>query len=315
MHDCYSKIDLKLKLGIINGSTRMLKPINDNRLILVVGATGKQGGAVARHLLKNGFKVRALTRNAESLAAKRLTEQGAEVVVGNLDDRDSLQQVMAGVNRIFSVQNYWEKGVGYEGEIRQGRNLADVAKAFGVQHFVQSTMADGCTFPNQLEHFKSKAEVEQYIKAIQLPYTFLGTVTFMDNVLDSAFGGAWTFPFIADVMKPDMPYHMLAVDDLGGIAAAVFANPAEYIGWKINISSDCPTVPEMKQIYKVVSDKSAKWFTLPVWLCQLINREFVEQMKWQSAGNWVFGTEEASAIYPKLTSFNKFLRIHQVKNL
>ncbi|MFN5304822.1 MAG: NmrA family NAD(P)-binding protein, partial [Pseudanabaena sp.] len=79
MHFCYNAIDLKLKLGIINRSTRMLKPTNDNRRILVVGATGKQGGAVARHLLKNGFKVRALTRNAESPAAKRLTEQGAEV--------------------------------------------------------------------------------------------------------------------------------------------------------------------------------------------------------------------------------------------
>jgi hypothetical protein len=46
-----------------------------------------------------------------------------------------------------------------------------------------------------------------------------------------------------------------------------------------------------------------------------MNHEFVEQMKWQSAGNWVFRTEEARAIYPNLTSFQEFLRIHQVKNL
>jgi uncharacterized protein YbjT (DUF2867 family) len=293
----------------------MDKSMNDSHLILVVGATGKQGGAVTRHLLNNGFKVKALTRNAESPAAKRLVEQGAEVVVGNLDDRDSLYQAVVGVTGVFSVQNYWEKGVGYEGEIRQGKNLADVAKASGVRHFVQSTMADGCTFPQQLEHFKSKAEVEQYITAIQLPYTFLGTVTFMDNLLDAAFGGEWTFPFISGVMKPEIPYHMLAVDDVGGIAAAVFANPTKYIGQKINMASDCPTVPEMKQLYKAVSSRSAKWFTLPVWLCQLMNHEFVEQMKWQSAGNWVFRTEEARAIYPNLTSFQEFLRIHQVKNL
>jgi uncharacterized protein YbjT (DUF2867 family) len=293
----------------------MDKLINGSTLILVVGATGKQGGAVTRHLLNNGFKVRALTRNAESPAAKRLVEQGAELVIGNLDDRDSLQQAVLGVTGVFSVQNYWEKGVGYKGEVRQGKNLADVAKASGVQHFVQSTMADGCTVPQQLEHFKSKAEVEQYIKAIQLPHTFLGTVTFMDNVLDSAFGGEWTFPFISSIMQPEVSYHMLAVDDMGAIAAAVFANPTQYIGQKINMASDCPTVPEMKQIYKAVSGRSAKWFTLPAWLCQLINHEFVEQMKWQSAGNWVFNTEEASAIYPRLTSFQEFLRIHQVKNL
>jgi uncharacterized protein YbjT (DUF2867 family) len=293
----------------------MYKQMNDSHLILVVGATGKQGGAVTRHLLNNGFKVKALTRNAESAAAKRLVEQGAEVVVGNLDDRDSLQQAVVEITGVFSVQNYWEKGVGYEGEIRQGKNLADVAKASGVRHFVQSTMADGCTFPQQLEHFKSKAEVERYIKAIQLPYTFLGTVTFMDNVLDAAFGGEWTFPFISGVMKPETPYHMLAVDDLGGIAAVVFANATKYIGQKINMTSDCPTISEMKQLYKEVSGKSAKWFALPAWLCQLMNREFVEQMKWQSAGNWVFRTEEVRDIYPSLTSFKEFLHIHQVKNL
>jgi hypothetical protein len=137
----------------------------------------------------------------------------------------------------------------------------------------------------------------------------------MDNILDAAFGGEWTFPFISGVMKPDVPYHMLSVDDLGRITAVVFINTEKYIGKKINLSSDCPTVPEMKQIYRAVSGRSAKWFQLPVWLCKLLNREFVEQMKWQSAGNWVFTTEEAKNIYPKLTSFEAFLRSHQVHNL
>jgi uncharacterized protein YbjT (DUF2867 family) len=283
--------------------------------ILVVGATGKQGGAVTRHLLKNGFKVRALTRNPESPAAQRLAEQGAEVAIANLDDRESLQKAIAGVNGVFSVQNYWEKGVGYAGEIRQGKNLADAAKAAGVRHFVQSTMADGLTFPERLEHFQSKAAVEQYIKAIQLPYTFLGTVTFMDNAIDPAFGGEWTFPFISGVMKPDLPYHMLAVDDLGAIAATVFADPVKYLGRKINLSSDRPTVPEMKQVYREVSGRSPKWFAFPAWLCRLINREFAEQLKWQSAGNWDFSTEKTKDVYPKVTLFSEFLRINRVKNL
>jgi uncharacterized protein YbjT (DUF2867 family) len=295
----------------MNRISRMHKPPDRNKLILVAGATGKQGGTVTRHLLKNGFSVRALTRNSKSPAANQLAAQGATIAVGNLDDRDSLQQAVVGVDGVFSVQNYWEKGVGSEGEIRQGKNLADAAKSEGVRHFVQSTMAEGCTFPDRLEHFKSKAEIEKYIEAIQLPYTFLGTVTFMDNILDAAFGGEWTFPFISGVIKPDVPYHMLAVDDLGGIAAAVFINPEEYIGQKINLSSDRPTVSEMKQIYKAVSGRSAKWFQLPVWLCKLLNREFTEQMKWQSAGNWIFTTEEARNIYP----FEAFLRSHQVQNL
>jgi uncharacterized protein YbjT (DUF2867 family) len=314
MHGGYIKIQPKLRQNLINRSLSMSRI--DAPLILVVGATGKQGGAVTQHLLRHGgFRVRALTRNANSPAAQRLVAQGAEVVVGDLADRDTLQSAMTGVGRVFSVQNYWEKGVGYAGEIQQAKNLADIALAAGVEHFVQSTMADGATFPDRLTHFKSKAAIEQYIQSIGLPYTFLGTVTFMDNTIDPAFGGAWTFPFIAGVMSADTPYHMLAIDDLGGIAAAVLADPVSYIGRKINLSSDCPTVSEMKQIYKTVSGKSAKWFTFPTGLCRLINHEFVAQMQWQSARNWNFGTTEASAIYPNLTSFAEFLRIHQVKNL
>jgi uncharacterized protein YbjT (DUF2867 family) len=157
MHDCYSAFNSKLKLSVNEYRiSTMHKLPNQNKLILVTGATGKQGGAVTRHLLKNGFKVRALIRDPESLAAKQLLAQGATIVVGNLDDRDSLQQAVVGVDGVFSVQNYWGKGIGYEGEIRQGKNLADVAKSAGVHHFVQSTMADGRTFPNQLEHFNSK---------------------------------------------------------------------------------------------------------------------------------------------------------------
>jgi uncharacterized protein YbjT (DUF2867 family) len=315
MHGGHSAFNSTLKLSIMNGISTMQEPIDRNKTILVVGATGKQGGAVSRHLLKNGFTVRALTRNLTSPASEKLVALGATIAIGNLDDRDSLKQALMGVDGVFSVQNYWEKGVGYAGEIRQGKILVDAAKSAGVRHFVQSTMADGRTFPDRLEHFKSKAEIEKYIKAIQLPYTLLGTVTFMDNILDPAFGGEWTFPFISGVMKPDAPYHMLSVDDLGGIAAAVFANAEKYIGKKIDLASDRPTVPEMKQIYRSVGGRPAKWFQLPVWLCKLLNREFVEQMKWQSAGNWVFTTEAARNIYPNLTSFEAFLQSHQVHNL
>jgi uncharacterized protein YbjT (DUF2867 family) len=109
--------------------------------ILVVGATGQQGGAVARHLLANRRNVRALTRNPSSEAAERLRREGAEVVTGDLDQPDTLAAALLGVQGVFSVQNFYEPGVGHDGEIRQGRALVDAAKAAGVPHFVQSTMA------------------------------------------------------------------------------------------------------------------------------------------------------------------------------
>lgn len=287
------------------------------KTIAVVGATGRQGGAVVRHLLRTGaFRVRALVRDKTSATAARLHSLGVEVHQGDMEDPSSLETALAGADGVFSVQNYWEKGVGYEGEIRQGKNLALAAKKAGVGHFVQSTMADGAIpFTEEMKHFRSKKVLEDYIDEIGLPRTFLGTVTFVDNILVPELGGAWTFPFISGILSPQTPYHVLAVDDIGGVAAAVFAQPDRFIGRKINMAGDALNVPEMKSVYREVSGKRPKRLRFPVWLCRLINGEFVAQLEWQREGGWTFGTDEARAVYPIMTSFREFLTKHSVSNL
>jgi len=77
-----------------------------DKIILVTGATGKQGGATARHLIKLGFKVRALTRKPEGKSAKALNALGIEVIKGNLNDINSLDPAVKGVYGIFAVTNY-----------------------------------------------------------------------------------------------------------------------------------------------------------------------------------------------------------------
>lgn len=107
------------------------------KTIAVVGATGRQGGAVVRHLLRTGdFRARALVRDKTSPAAARLPSLGVEVHQADLEDPSSLEAALAGADGVFSVQNYWEKCVGYDGEIRQGKNLALAAKRAGIGHFV-----------------------------------------------------------------------------------------------------------------------------------------------------------------------------------
>jgi uncharacterized protein YbjT (DUF2867 family) len=287
------------------------------KMIAVSGATGRQGGAVIRHLLKSGgFRVRAISRNKNSPVAARLASQGAEVVEADFDNAPSLEKALAGADGVFSVQNYWEKGIGFDGEIRQGKNLANAAKTAGVKHFVQSTMATGAMgFSAEMKHFRSKAVLEDHIDRIGLPRTFLGTVTFMDNVLFSELGGAWTFPFLSGILGPATPYHLLAVDDIGGVAAAVFAESERFIGRKINLAGDTSSVPELKIAYREVTGKNPKRLKFPVWLCRMINKEFVCQLEWQRAGGWTFGTEEARAVYPGMASFQDFLVQHGVKNL
>src|SRR5215467_15506056 len=109
-----------------------------DKTILVAGATGRQGGAAIRHLLPNGWKLRALTRNPNGYAARQLSGQGVEIVQGDLEDPVSLERAARGVYGIFSVQDYWVTG--FRREVQQGKNLADIAKKTGVAHFVYSSV-------------------------------------------------------------------------------------------------------------------------------------------------------------------------------
>src|SRR5229473_822966 len=124
-----------------------------DKTILVAGATGRQGGAVIRHLLPNGWKLRALTLNPDSHAAQGLVRQGVEVVQGDLEDPSSLDRASRGVYGIYSVQDFWT--VGAKREVQQGKNLADAAKKAGVQHFVYSSVG-GAERNSAIDHWESK---------------------------------------------------------------------------------------------------------------------------------------------------------------
>ena len=288
--------------------------MNSNKIVLVIGATGKQGGAVARWLVADGFRVRALTRDPHSVKAHRLRAQGAEIAIGNLDDRMSLERAVSGVYGVFSVQNYWEPGVGYAGEIRQGKNLADAAKHAGVAHYVQSTMADAGSFRG-VAHFESKAVVEHYIDQIGLPRTFIGTVYFMDNLLDPHMGGSMTFPVLSGALKPTTRFHMVAVDDIGAIVATVFQHPQQFIGEKLNVAGDVLTVQQMKAVYHHVMGKRPRAYWIPAWMLQVMNKEFAHQLQWHNRVGWTFTPEHAQQVHPGLMSFEQFVRTHRPHGL
>jgi NAD(P)-dependent dehydrogenase (short-subunit alcohol dehydrogenase family) len=120
----------------------------NSNVVLVTGATGHQGGASARRLLANGWRVRALVRNPDDPAARALADKGVEIVQGDMTDRASLDRAMRGVYGVHSVQAYMPKDAA--GEIRQGTNVADAAKAAGVQHLVYSSAA-GPEDPSELD--------------------------------------------------------------------------------------------------------------------------------------------------------------------
>jgi uncharacterized protein YbjT (DUF2867 family) len=282
--------------------------------VLVTGATGNQGGSVARHLLAKGVCVRALTRSGDSTAANALRRAGAEIAVGDMNDTASLDRALIGVNAVFAVQDFWAKGVGYAGEVRQGINLANAALRAGVRHFVQSGMAQAARIEG-IEHFESKRAICEHIKQIGLPHTIVGTVYFMDNFLDPKRGGSMTFPTLSGTLNPTTKMHMLVLDDLGTIVAYILTHSEQFLNQYVDIASDCLTVPEMKKIYERIAGKRPKSWSLPAWMLRLFSRDFAKQLAWQNDPGWSFSIEPSRAIHPQLCSFEQFIRLHKIQNL
>jgi uncharacterized protein YbjT (DUF2867 family) len=277
-------------------------------LVLVTGATGRQGGAVARHLLDGGFRVRALTRDPEKAGAKRLSERGAEIARGDLDDRASLEKGIAGCHGVFSVQNYWEKGVGYEGEVRQGRQLADVAKAAGVGHFVQSSI---CIHPGgeaaAPEHFRSKFVIEDHIRSIDLPATMVRTVMFAENFTDPQYGRMMV-PILRGSLADDVPMHLVVVDDIGRMVRRVCEDPARYLGRTVDVVSEILTIGQITAAWERASGKKRPWWKMPHFLLRLIGGEMAAQFRWNRDVRWRVTMDEVHRELPETASVEAYLR-------
>ena len=284
----------------------MLNQQNAERLILVTGATGKQGGAVVHHLLERGLRVRALTRDSTKPKAQALAEQGAEVVQGDLDDQASVQQALKGVYGVFSVQNYYETG--YDGEVRQGVNLADTALAANVQHFVYSSVGSAYG-QTRIPHFDSKWEVEEHIRSIALPYTIVRPVALMENweaQRKDISGGTLQWP-----IDPDKKLQQVSVDDVGAIAAIALEHPDQWLGREVDLAGDESTMPQLAQTFSRVIGRPVRYVQIP-WeqFQQATGEEITVMTKWFNNVGYEANIPALQAEYPKLTTFEQYLRHH-----
>jgi uncharacterized protein YbjT (DUF2867 family) len=204
---------------------------------LVTGATGQQGGAVARALLAKGQQVRVMTRHPEKAAS--LAKAGAEVVQGDLTNQAILQMALRGVHGVFAMSTPFEEGM--EAEVRQGTMLADAAKQAGITHYVYTSV--GSAHRNTgIPHFDSKWKVEQHIRQIGLPATILRPVWFMENFTTFAkpsAEGVFMLP-----MKPARKLAMVALKDIGEFGATAFLRPNDFLGQAIDLAGDELTMPE-----------------------------------------------------------------------
>ncbi|MBD1895870.1 NmrA/HSCARG family protein [Coleofasciculus sp. FACHB-129] len=284
----------------------MPQSINAERLILVTGSTGNQGSAIARHLLQRGnFKVRALVRDPNKPASLALQQAGAELVVGDLNDRASLDRALQGAYGVFSLQIFLD---GLDTEIRQGKAVADAAKAVGIQHFVYSSV--GSAERNTgVPHFDSKFQVEEYIRASELPYTILRPVFFLYNY--NMMRPMVETGTLFQPLSPETKLQQLSEEDYGEMVADVFDRPADFMNREIELASVDMTMPEIAAAFSRVLGKTVQYQQIPFEAFeQQIGEELTIMYRWFENVGYAADLAQLKRDFPAPTDFESYLRDH-----
>jgi uncharacterized protein YbjT (DUF2867 family) len=276
---------------------------NKNKVILVTGATGHQGGAAVRQLVERGFAVRALTRDPDQPKARALGGHGAEVVQGDVDDQASLTRALEGAYGVYSVQNSHTAGI--EGEIRQGTNLADAAKRSAITHFVYSSVcsADQNT---GIPHFDSKFRIEEHIRRTGMRFTIVRPVFFMENWLtmrDKIANGRLELP-----LEPATRLQMIAVNDIGGVVAMAFEHSGKWQDRAFELAGDELSMSELAQVFTRVAGREVQYVKVP-WdeFEGKAGKEITLMYRWFQDTGYHVDISAVRQEYPKLTSFTSWI--------
>jgi uncharacterized protein YbjT (DUF2867 family) len=247
-------------------------------IILVTGATGNQGGAVARHLLSKGYKVRAMTRKLQGDKAREISALGAELVQADYDEPGSLEKALEGVWGVFAVQNTWEAGVVREEE--QGKLLAELARKKGITHFVYSSVGSAHRATG-VPHFDNKYRIEQKVRSLGFPsWTILRPVFFMDNFLSPWFKPGLTEGKLMIGIKPDTRLQMIAVDDIGRFGLLAFEQHEKMNGVELDIAGDEMTMPEAAAILSGAMGREVRYVEASKDEVRRASEDYATMLEW-----------------------------------
>lgn len=252
--------------------------MNQQDLILVTGATGQQGGSVARELLAKGRRVRAMTRKPDSAAAQELRKLGAEIVAGDFDDVSSVERALSGAWGAYAVQNTWEAGV--EREEQQGKKFAELAKLAGVRHFVQGSVGSAHRSTG-IPHFDNKWRIEEKVRSLGFPsHVVIRPVFYMENFL-----GPFFLPYIQQGTLPigidaTTKLQMIAVQDIGKYGAVAFEKHAELNGRALDIAGDELTGPEAAKALSGPVGHPLQFFSVPKEEVRKGSEDYALMLEW-----------------------------------
>ncbi len=206
---------------------------NSKQPILVFGATGRQGGSVAKALLKAGWPVHALVQDSSKAASLQLRNAGVELVQGSYEEVNVIRSAMKDAYGVFSVL---PANLPAEDEIRHGISIADIAAETGINHFVYSS---GASVGNELTgvpRFDTKPRIEAHVRQLDMTTTIIRPMIFMEMLLRPGFG--LDEGRLVSLIRPDNSIQLTAVEDIGRFVAAVLADKPRFGGATLKIASD-----------------------------------------------------------------------------
>ncbi|PCI33229.1 MAG: nucleoside-diphosphate sugar epimerase [Flavobacteriaceae bacterium] len=230
----------------------------EKRNVLVLGATGNQGGAVVQALLRDGHHVTGVTRNVASPKSQQLIIQGVQMIAADFLDKDALSALMKDVHTVFAMTTPgWEGDVA--SEILQGTNMVEAAKKANVPHFIYTSVSDA----NQdtgIPHFDSKYEIEKQLVASGINYTIVAPTYFMDNIFQ---------PYVFDAVKKEgvlkiaMPENtklqQISAEDIGKFVAVVVNQREKMFGQRIDIAGDAISGNDVAEVLTMVLGKKVTY--------------------------------------------------------
>ncbi|MFI7454146.1 NmrA/HSCARG family protein [Nonomuraea sp. NPDC049714] len=282
------------------------------KTIVVVGATGQQGRAVTAHLLADGRRVRAVTRDPDAPAARELARAGAEVVSAEMDDVDSLIAAAEDADGLFSVQpTVGSPGTpasfSAEDEVRWGCNVADAAHAAGVRHLVYASLAGAGRHDTEKlpQNTINKWRIEQHIARLGLPATFLRPVSFMENYTGGYHLHDGT---VATAFAADVPQQIMAVDDVGVFAALAFAQPGDWIGRAVDLAGDELTPVQIAAAISEAIGRPLPYVQIPIEAIAQLGEVFAFAYTWLNERGYRADIAFTRSLHPGLLDLRTWLQ-------
>ncbi|MFE0374042.1 NmrA/HSCARG family protein [Streptomyces inhibens] len=286
--------------------------------VAVTGATGQQGGAVARRLLTDGWTVRALTRDPTSPKARALAAAGADVRTVDMADPATLKPAIDGVYGVFSVQPASgapdsPPDYSWQDEIAAGRNVADAAADAGVRHLVYAS-ANSAQLGSGIRILENKWVIEEHIRGLGISATVLRPTSFMENYVHPVWGlrdGTLT-----TAIAPDVPQQLIALSDIGALAALALAHPDRFAAQALELAGDALTPPQIADVMSRATGRTVPYVRMPMETLRELSPDAAEGHEWlndrRSHGADI---NALRAVHPSLMSFDTWLEREGARQL